>query len=347
MDRIAGTEVRSVNCGEKIEEIGVDSLQFGEEIRRLMEAPQDGNSFTALLELPANQAVELLHSPDTIRTPASLAGDHHVIERASRFSVLAATEISPETSSIPSNSSPHSLVVKLEPVNSDSNPNSSDPMTGNDDRKSTKRKEREKKGTGSTKKSKSVANESSGDGEKLPYVHVRARRGQATDSHSLAERARREKINARMKLLQGLVPGCNKISGTAMVLDEIINHVQSLQRQVEFLSMRLAAVNPGIDVNLDSLLAAESGSPMDTNFPGMIMPTVWPEGQVYGNRQQYQQLWHFDGLHQPVLGREDNASFITPDTSLLSYDSSKDSGLISNLYVGTASLPPNQLKMEL
>lgn len=24
--------------------------------------------------------------------------------------------------------------------------------------------------------------------EKLPYVHVRARRGQATDSHSLAER---------------------------------------------------------------------------------------------------------------------------------------------------------------
>ena len=145
MDRIAGTEVRSVNCGEKIEEIGVDSLQFGEEIRRLMEAPQDGNSFTALLELPANQAVELLHSPDTIRTPASLAGDHHVIERASRFSVLAATEISPETSSIPSNSSPHSLVVKLEPVNSDSNPNSSDPNTGNDDRKSTKRKEREKK----------------------------------------------------------------------------------------------------------------------------------------------------------------------------------------------------------
>lgn len=38
---------------------------------------------------------------------------------------------------------------------------------------------------GSSKKSK---NESSQDAEKLPYVHVRARRGQATDSHSLAER---------------------------------------------------------------------------------------------------------------------------------------------------------------
>lgn len=96
----------------------------------------------------------------------------------------------------------------------------------------------------STKKSKSEIKE---DANKVPYVHVRARRGQATDNHSLAERvmsliklkliikyfllikkfnitctflklffvgilqARREKINARMKLLQELVPGCNKV----------------------------------------------------------------------------------------------------------------------------------------
>uniref|UniRef100_A0A0E0P2Q6 BHLH domain-containing protein n=2 Tax=Oryza TaxID=4527 RepID=A0A0E0P2Q6_ORYRU len=45
---------------------------------------------------------------------------------------------------------------------------------------------------------------------KQDYIHVRARRGQATDSHSLAERARREKISERMKILQDLVPGCNK-----------------------------------------------------------------------------------------------------------------------------------------
>uniref|UniRef100_A0A8I6Y3Q3 BHLH domain-containing protein n=1 Tax=Hordeum vulgare subsp. vulgare TaxID=112509 RepID=A0A8I6Y3Q3_HORVV len=36
------------------------------------------------------------------------------------------------------------------------------------------------------------------------YVHVRARRGQATDSHSLAERVRREKITLKMKMLQDL-----------------------------------------------------------------------------------------------------------------------------------------------
>ncbi|CAI9785200.1 unnamed protein product [Fraxinus pennsylvanica] len=86
---------------------------------------------------------------------------------------------------------------------------------------------------------------------KQDYIHVRARRGQATDSHSLAERARREKINERMKILQDLVPGCNKVNGKSLVLDEIINYIQSLQRQVEFLSMKLEAVNervnPGIE----------------------------------------------------------------------------------------------------
>ncbi|OEL21052.1 Transcription factor bHLH77 [Dichanthelium oligosanthes] len=81
------------------------------------------------------------------------------------------------------------------------------------------------------------------------YIHVRARRGQATDSHSLAERVRRERISERMKMLQSLVPGCNKITGKALMLDEIINYVQSLQRQVEFLSMKLATMNPELDAD--------------------------------------------------------------------------------------------------
>ncbi|TXG72935.1 hypothetical protein EZV62_001514 [Acer yangbiense] len=68
------------------------------------------------------------------------------------------------------------------------------------------------------------------------YIHVRARRGQATDSHSLAERVRREKISERMKFLQDLVPGCNK---------------------VEFLSMKLSTVNPRMDFNVEALLSKE------------------------------------------------------------------------------------------
>ncbi|XP_022761805.1 transcription factor bHLH62-like [Durio zibethinus] len=89
------------------------------------------------------------------------------------------------------------------------------------------------------------------------YIHVRARRGQATDSHSLAERVRREKISERMKFLQDLVPGCNKVTGKAVMLDEIINYVQSLQRQVEFLSMKLATVNPRMDINMEALLSKD------------------------------------------------------------------------------------------
>ncbi|KAF8105642.1 hypothetical protein N665_0157s0209 [Sinapis alba] len=91
------------------------------------------------------------------------------------------------------------------------------------------------------------------------YIHVRARRGQATDSHSLAERVRREKIGERMKLLQDLVPGCNKVTGKALMLDEIINYVQSLQRQVEFLSMKLSSVNDTrLEFNVDALVSKDA-----------------------------------------------------------------------------------------
>ncbi|KAI7742763.1 hypothetical protein M8C21_021136 [Ambrosia artemisiifolia] len=124
----------------------------------------------------------------------------------------------------------------------------------------------QQKGDNNNNAPNSVANKSSGkhkqvsqssDAPKEEYIHVRARRGQATNSHSLAERVRREKISERMKFLQDLVPGCSKVTGKAVMLDEIINYVQSLQRQVEFLSMKLATVNPRMDFNLEGLLAKD------------------------------------------------------------------------------------------
>ncbi|CAN6451303.1 unnamed protein product [Victoria cruziana] len=72
-------------------------------------------------------------------------------------------------------------------------------------------------------------------------TRVRARRGQATDPHSIAERLRREKIAERMKNLQELVPNSNKTDKASM-LDEIIDYVKFLQLQVKVLSMsRLGA----------------------------------------------------------------------------------------------------------
>ncbi|XP_052183270.1 bHLH transcription factor RHL1-like [Diospyros lotus] len=65
---------------------------------------------------------------------------------------------------------------------------------------------------------------------------VRARRGQATDPHSIAERLRRERITDRMKALQELVPNANKTDKASM-LDEIIDYVKFLQLQVKVLSM--------------------------------------------------------------------------------------------------------------
>ncbi|XP_050939987.1 transcription factor bHLH60 isoform X2 [Cucumis melo] len=244
MEIKVGTVGGSSTIGRQSDDTGLESLQFCEEIQGLMTIPaENASSFTALLELPATQALELLHSPDS--AAAAVVNDdsvHHcikdvpkpyfsafncnltfptnsgLIERVTKLSILA-KEHSPETtSSVPLNSSVNFEKVKNEPTtDTDSNPNPlqtliSDPKVENTNQRSAKRKEREKKGRGSTKKSKNESNE---DAEKLPYVHVRARRGQATDSHSLAERARREKINARMKLLQELVPGCNKFQRNA------------------------------------------------------------------------------------------------------------------------------------
>ncbi|CAA2997777.1 transcription factor bHLH79-like [Olea europaea var. sylvestris] len=118
------------------------------------------------------------------------------------------------------------------------------------------------------------------------YIHVRARRGQATDSHSLAERARREKISERMKILQDLVPGCNKVIGKALVLDEIINYIQSLQRQVEFLSMKLEAVNTRLNPTIEGFPSKELAAPT-FDGTGMIFGLQAPSEYTQGPQVEW------------------------------------------------------------
>ncbi|WZZ39006.1 hypothetical protein YC2023_035265 [Brassica napus] len=81
---------------------------------------------------------------------------------------------------------------------------------------------------------------------------VRARRGQATDPHSIAERLRRERIAERMKSLQELVPNTNKTDKASM-LDEIIEYVRFLQLQVKVLSMSRLGAAGGIRPRLNGL----------------------------------------------------------------------------------------------
>uniref|UniRef100_A0A1D1Y9T7 Transcription factor bHLH49 n=1 Tax=Anthurium amnicola TaxID=1678845 RepID=A0A1D1Y9T7_9ARAE len=127
-----------------------------------------------------------------------------------------------------------------------------------EDEKGEKAKQIKPESTDKLSSKQAQENSLSGDARKEDYVHIRAKRGQATNSHSLAERVRREKISQRMKFLQDLVPGCNKITGKAVMLEEIINYVQSLQQQVEFLSMKLATVNPEMNFDIQQILSTDA-----------------------------------------------------------------------------------------
>ncbi|XP_038885628.1 transcription factor bHLH74-like isoform X4 [Benincasa hispida] len=89
---------------------------------------------------------------------------------------------------------------------------------------------------------------------RLDCVNENRRKLVLGSNSSSPNKVRREKINERMKLLQELVPGCNQITGKTVVLDTIINYVQSLQQQVEFLSMKLANVGPESNLDTEKIL---------------------------------------------------------------------------------------------
>ncbi|KAK4766774.1 hypothetical protein SAY87_008416 [Trapa incisa] len=328
-------------------EIALESFQFHDEIHRLIAPPTvNASTFTALLELSHSRAVELLHLPEPSNYSAAASNGslkpyfQHLgaggtcfptnstpVERASVFSVetdAISHKVKDEPLAETTESDSNHIISSSQSLPSDFHAEYKGQRPG-------KRKDREKKAKGSGKRTK---NESSGDADELPYVHVRARRGQATDKHSLAERARREKINARMKLLQELVPGCNKISGTALVLDEIINHVQTLQHQVELLSMQLAAATPRINSNFHSIFTTERSSLEDQNFSNMVFPLPWSDPQSNVLRQYQPQPCHLNPLQHTVWGREEfKHHLITSENSHLSYDSPTNSAAVHSIAI--------------
>ncbi|GAU26924.1 hypothetical protein TSUD_05940 [Trifolium subterraneum] len=116
----------------------------------------------------------------------------------------------------------------------------------------------------------------------------RRKRGIDQNSTFSPNKVRREKISERMRLLQELVPGCNKITGKAVMLDEIINYVQSLQQQVEFLSMKLATVNPELNFDVERLLSKDIlqsriGLGIGGFVPGMSSSHPFPSASFQGN----------------------------------------------------------------
>lgn len=149
MDLTGGFGARSGGIGPCRDQIGLESLHIGDEFRQLVTTlPPDnaGGSFTALLELPPTQAVELLHFTDSSSSQAAVTGiggeiapplhsfggtlafpsNSVLMDRAARFSVIATEQqngnVSGETptSSVPSNSSANVDRVKTEPAETDS-----------------------------------------------------------------------------------------------------------------------------------------------------------------------------------------------------------------------------------
>ncbi|KAJ9548943.1 hypothetical protein OSB04_021486 [Centaurea solstitialis] len=130
-------------------------------------------------------------------------------------------------------------------------------------------------------------NETDGD-KPREVVHVRARRGEATDSHSLAERLRREKINEKLRSLQELVPGCYKTMGMSVMLDVTINYIRSLQNQIEFLSMKLSAASMFYDFNSAEMDALDTMKGAN-GYEAQVMERMGGVG--YGGLPQFQSTW--------------------------------------------------------
>ncbi|GJN22981.1 hypothetical protein PR202_gb10593 [Eleusine coracana subsp. coracana] len=114
---------------------------------------------------------------------------------------------------------------------------------------------------------------------KQDYIHVRARRGQATDSHSLAER----------------------VIGKASVLDEIINYIQSMQCQVEFLSMKLEAVNSHVSSAVGAFPSKDFVAQTYNTAPGLTFDTQAP-------REYSQGAASSEWLHMQIGGAYERVS---------------------------------------
>lgn len=163
----------------KHDQTTLESIQFNEEIQRIVApTPENASSFTALLELPPTQAMELLHSPNCdVGAAQTSASEEHLsdindqkphllnsfnrnltfpsntalIERAAKFSMFAEENSPPERASLaPLDSGANLNIVKNEPPEADSNPSStvgfvSDAAIESMNERAAKRKEREKK----------------------------------------------------------------------------------------------------------------------------------------------------------------------------------------------------------
>ncbi|KAL0726767.1 hypothetical protein Bca4012_022860 [Brassica carinata] len=104
------------------------------------------------------------------------------------------------------------------------------------------------------------------------------KKSRAAEMHNISERRRREKINEKMKVLQELIPRCNKTDKVSM-LEDAIEYVKSLQLQIQMMSTGGGGMMPMMyNPNLQRFMPPSAMGMMGMNrppfipFPGTAFP---------------------------------------------------------------------------
>ncbi|CAN6451854.1 unnamed protein product [Victoria cruziana] len=97
---------------------------------------------------------------------------------------------------------------------------------------------------------------------------VPRKRHRATEFHNLTEKKRRERITDGIKTLHGLVPSSRKFDKVSM-LDDVIEHIKSLQHQAQVLSLWSGRVQTPLSFSSD---AGEHARQLHRHIQGITHP---------------------------------------------------------------------------
>uniref|UniRef100_A0A1D1Z3Q0 Transcription factor PIF3 n=1 Tax=Anthurium amnicola TaxID=1678845 RepID=A0A1D1Z3Q0_9ARAE len=135
------------------------------------------------------------------------------------------------------------------------------------------------------------------------------KRSRVAEGHSLPERRRRDRINDKLLALQKLIPNCTKVDKASM-LDEAIEHLKTLQMQVQVMStygglrmlpMMLPSRMQHIRAGLLAPTAVDMGMGMGLGFGmGMLdmnVPHMIPVPPMHGQQYACASIPGTDGLH--------------------------------------------------
>ncbi|XP_038984730.1 transcription factor PHYTOCHROME INTERACTING FACTOR-LIKE 15-like [Phoenix dactylifera] len=102
--------------------------------------------------------------------------------------------------------------------------------------------------------------------ERKREISRKRKRNRTSQMHNQTERRRRDKITAKLKALQELIPGSHKLD-TASMLDEAIAYMKSLQQQIQIMSGAALYQAPFLSPAAVQCLGAPQFPPFSSSGP--------------------------------------------------------------------------------